>query len=103
MEHRAVDGPKANPTCSDNRFAIFKIIASQLSRTSLKFSFSRNNNYRDNRVIFSRKSIIVWSFTVDMPLHGMTLPGMVWCMLGSAHGNLPCNSPHLTFVDTYLS
>jgi hypothetical protein len=38
---------------------LIAMIASRLSRLSLKFVFSRNNDYRDNHIIFSRKKIIV--------------------------------------------
>ncbi len=52
-EQDAIEGPRAN--------LFIAIIASRLSRLSLKFTFSRKNDYRDNHIIFSRKTIIVWS------------------------------------------
>ncbi len=48
MEHRALEGPKTNLLIAND--------ASLLSRFSLKFSFSRNNDYRDNHVIFFTKN-----------------------------------------------
>ncbi len=50
-EYRAAEGPRTN--------LVITIITSRLSRLSLKFSFSRNNDKRDNHIIFSRKTIIV--------------------------------------------
>ncbi len=50
-EHRDSEGPIANLHIA--------IIAKRLSRLSLKFIFSRNDNYRDNRVIFSQQTVMV--------------------------------------------
>jgi hypothetical protein len=47
-EHRAVDGPTTD--------LLLAIISSRLSRVSLKFSFSQNNDYR---VLFREKQLPV--------------------------------------------
>jgi hypothetical protein len=62
---RAIQGAEGRRGDRDHRGPrtnlLKAIIASQLLRLSLKGSFSQNNHYHDNRIIFRRKTNIIWS------------------------------------------
>jgi hypothetical protein len=62
----AVEDPRAN--------LLIAIVTLRVSRLLLKFSFSRNNDYRDNHKIYSRKTIIVWSLFFPEKRREMIIP-----------------------------
>ncbi len=106
MEHAAVEGPKSD--------LLIAIIASRLSRLSLKFSFSQYNNYRDNRVIFHEKRL---SFGVILsrktkqndyhyqpypqpPLPQPTFPSLIKSHFSVHYLQLPLHQPSLPSLCT---